>query len=295
MTSNYERGQLNAMLADNSFQLASLEQSDNLQTDQLSTTSQTFAFFNNERFSDTSKRQALSYVTNTAALVSAVDDNVRVADSVLRPEHHGYKPVAYEHDVDQAQELLQSAGWSHDAEAWQDDGEPLQIEIATQDSGHYRQAARQLKQQWRDFGVAAEVAYYEPDELQDERIAPRDYDVLLFALALEPDPDVYAYWHSSQADEGRNVAQYDSQPADVNLEDGRTRTDPDLRAAKYETFQSIWSEDAPAIPLYQLQYTYVSRDQVDGVDTDTIMSTDHRYHNVADWSVNTEPKLRREL
>ena len=78
-------------------------------------------------------------------------------------------------------------------------------------------------------------------------------------------------WHSSQADvraENRlNLSEYQSDEVDQSLESGRTRIDPKLRAVKYEPFLEAWREDAPALALYQPQYLYIVRGNVDGLNT----------------------------
>ena len=77
--------------------------------------------------------------------------------------------------------------------------------------------------------------------------------MLLNAISLGLDPDVYAFWHSSHADPrsvGRlNFSNYFSQAADKSLDAGRYRLEPALRSAKYKPFLQALKDDNQALPL----------------------------------------------
>ena len=86
----------------------------------------------------------------------------------------------------------------------------------------------------------------------------RNFDVLMYELTLGADPDVYAYWHSSQASAtGYNFANYSNQSSDAALASARSRLEPDLRTAKYAQFVQQWLNDAPAVALYQVSSEYL--------------------------------------
>ena len=115
------------------------------------------------------------------------------------------------------------------------------------------------------------------------------YSALLYTISIGPDPDVYAYWSSTQADPRSsnrlNFSEYKSTVADVALEGGRTRQDPTVRALKYKPFLKAWQEDAPAIALYQPKILYISRGFVQGLDEHSINTDADRYYSVTNWAV----------
>ena len=107
--------------------------------------------------------------------------------------------------------------------------------------------------------------------------------------ATNPDPDVFAFWHSSQADSRSatrlNFSEYKSAVADKALEGGRTRSEEVARAAKYKPFLDAWQQDTPALALYQPRYLYVVRDTLYGLNPTSMNSGADRFNNVENWMV----------
>lgn len=293
MVEAYNGGELSSMVAGSDFQESVIDV-DSSHVRSLQTTTQVFNFINTDRVEDVATRRALTGVVDTRQVVEEMDGNFTPADSPLRPEHLGYSSLDTHKTLNEARELLIEAGWEEVDGGWEQDGERLSLEFVTQSRQQYEAAASSVASQWRELGVEVEVHDYSSSDLQQDIIAPRDYDALIFGVEIGPDPDVYTYWHSSQTVEnGRNLSQYVSEVADINLEDGRTRTDEELRAAKYQAFQEEWLADAPALPLYRSNYYHVQREQVLGADVEQVMSTEHRFHDVENWTIDTEPVLRR--
>ena len=118
----------------------------------------------------------------------------------------------------------------------------------------------------------------------------RNFDVLLYELAIGADPDVYAYWHSSQVGQtGYNFSGYSNQTVDASLASARARLEADLRSAKYKVFVQQWQEDAPGIALYQPVLEYVSSNAADTVKPNsTLVMESDRYANVQYWTITTD-------
>ena len=117
----------------------------------------------------------------------------------------------------------------------------------------------------------------------------RDYDAILYGISIGVDPDVFAYWHSSQADPRAtnrlNFSNYKSAVADRALEAGRSRVDVALRAAKYTPFLQSWSTDAPAQILYQPRFLYITNGQLFGFEPKTMNVAADRFNNVHNWKI----------
>jgi ABC-type transport system substrate-binding protein len=139
------------------------------------------------------------------------------------------------------------------------------------------------------LGVKAQVSYFGRDELQGSVIANHDYDVLLYGISIGVDPDIYAYWDSSQASitsQGHlNLSEYKSAAADQAVEGGRTRADEAIRAVKYKTFLTQWVKDLPAMPLYQPNNLYITRGQVFNYERKSANAPADMYYGVNDWMV----------
>lgn len=256
-------------------------------------TSQVMVFFKNtnEIFKDTKVRQALSYAINTKKVLSVVDRPVIPSDSPLLKSQIGYDKniVQKTSDISVAGKLLDEAGWKMGAKNLRyKNGKPLTFVLTTQSNSVYNSVSSELKKQWRKIGVDVEISPQKDTELQST-LAVHNYDVLLYGIAQGPDPDVFAYWHSSQADlrspNHLNFSEYSNPVADKSLEGGRTRSDPAVRAIKYRPFLEAWSNDAPAIALYQPRYLYVVRDPLFNFDQTNMNNGADRYNNIANWMI----------
>lgn len=118
------------------------------------------------------------------------------------------------------------------------DGIPLRFTVTTTKDSQYEIAAKYLADSWRKIGVDASVSVIDTTNpsvnfIQDT-LQPRNFDVLVYELIIGADPDVYAYWHSSQAGmSGYNLSNYSNPIADATLSSARSRTE--LTFAKRNT------------------------------------------------------------
>ena len=116
----------------------------------------------------------------------------------------------------------------------------------------------------------------------------RSYDAVIHGISIGNDPDVYAYWHSSQTENGGlNYSNYKSKEADLSLEAGRTRQTDTQRALKYKPFLKAWQADTPAIAMFRPRIYYVTRGPVYGLDEHILNIDADRYYSVTQWQINT--------
>jgi peptide/nickel transport system substrate-binding protein len=131
------------------------------------------------------------------------------------------------------------------------------------------------------------------DELEQSYIRTRQYQMLLYGLNLGGDPDVYAFWHSSQTkDPGLNLSNYVSNDADRALEAGRIKQDVAIRKAKYHAFLKAWNADTPAVVLYEPTYRYGVADTARGMDDGLLVEQNDRFYNVHQWTILTDKRHR---
>ena len=236
-------------------------------------------------------RQALVYATNVPSVVNSLPDAVLVADSPLLRGQIGYdaKLVQYGYDKPRAEKILTKDGWKMQTSGIRHkESTDLTIRLVAQSTPRLKLVAEQLKQAWGAVGVDVSVNLLDESEIQNA-IHTRDYDVLLYGISIGADPDVFPYWHSTQADPRSgsrlNFSDYASDIADSALEAGRSRSDPTLRTAKYKPFLQAWQADAPAIALYQPRFTYITNTPVFGFDTVEINAAGDRLEDVANWQI----------
>lgn len=242
---------------------------------------------------DAKVRQALQAGTDTKDVREAVGYDV---PELSLPFVNGQlsgddapQPVAY--DEAKAKSLLDQAGWKSAAgQSVRQNaaGQQLELNIVTVKDPTYEKVLERLAGQWRRLGVKVTTDIKDPtsQSFVQSILQPRAYDVLLYKLVIGADPDVYAYWHSSQASRlGYNFANYRSTTADEALSSARARSETDLRNEKYKAFAEQWLKDAPAIGLYQsvLQYVYRPSVQPD-INSGGTPSESDRYSNIRYWS-----------
>ena len=191
-------------------------------------------------------------------------------------------------------QLLDQAGWKADASGERvKNGQPLEFHVVTsQTITQYSLTAEFLQKEWAKIGIKVLITYPPSDDDLQTTIANHDYDSLLYGINIGVDPDVFAFWDSSQASvtsQGHlDLSEYKSTAADQAIEAGRTRSDPTIRAIKYKSFLSAWSQDAPALALYQPNFLYISRGPVFNYEHSALNSSVDRFDNVADWEIRQQ-------
>lgn len=260
-------------------------------------TSAAMLFMNTTRplLADVKMRTALINATNVADISSLLNYPTTPVRSPILKDEIGYDEtqVQQPYKPDVVNNALTELGWTwNEGEPYRKkDGKELTLQFVSENTAEYSRFAEEIQKQWAQFGIKTEVVLENPDEIGTTSLADKNYDVLLYAINIGPDPDVYVYWHSSQAKPdakpGFNFSQYSSSKADQSLEDGRSRSDPTLRAIKYKPFLEAWKTDVPAIGLHQPRVAYTTNSPVYNLETMTINTVADRYRNVHNWQITT--------
>ena len=278
----------------------SLSAADNIKSKQYSTkhwllNKGVYLLMNNrsQTLQDARVRRALRYATDTSSIRATVGDNVARLDTPILQSQIAQKlPAVPDYSLDKAKALLKEAGWTYNQGQWKGkDGRPLAVAVTTSSGrDEYKKIVDALKQQWSKLGVDVQLREIDTSSTTTSFVQsvlqPRDYDALLYELEIGADPDVFAYWHSSQASaSGYNFANYSNRTVDNDLVGGRSRTNSALRAAKYIQFVNQWLNDAPAIGLYQSVGSYVLNNGASIVEPRGSLNTmNDRYADVTTWS-----------
>lgn len=254
-----------------------------------------YAFLNEESdlLSDVNVRKALRYGTNVKEIRQKLGDGVvPLSLPYTNDQLSDASGIAEEtYDVEKAKQLLDEAGWKLEGNIRKKDGRELRLSVITAKDEDYTKALETLIGQWRQLSVIVDdrvVDTADPTQgFAQSVLQQRAYDVLLYQIILGGDPDVYEYWHSSQAvARGRNLSNYTNAVADDILSSARSTNNQSLRDAKHISFAKEWVKDAPAIGLYQVTEQYVYSKSVRGIDTtQTLIVPENRYYNVSYWTV----------
>ncbi len=257
-----------------------------------------YAFFNTSSplLKDASLRRALLAGTDTALLKKSVapyapELNVPfIPSQINEPQSFSYFAP---HNTAAAESQLTKLGWKLASDGIRKKGQqPLALRIVINKESHYSALARELARQWKALGVEVTVVEFEQQAggqgFAQSILQPRAYDVLINELIIGADPDVFAYWHSSQANpSGLNFSNYSNKIADDNLVSARQRDEISLRNEKYKAFAKVWSQDVPAIPLYQSTVLYAHTKKTRTFEDNVVMpSPTDRLADVSYWTAD---------
>lgn len=256
-----------------------------------------YALFNTRKplLTDVKIRKALQLAIDTTKVRQELALSVPAMDLPLTNRQLGSAaPHADAYDINRAATLLNETGWVLDGTVRKKDGKELVLSVVTV-QGQNEKVLESIVSQWRQIGVVATTSVYDPTDVTQrfvqDTLQARNYDVLIYPLSIGGDPDVYAYWDSSQAvSSGYNFSNYSNSVSDDALSSARSRVEPELRKAKYLAFSRQWLADVPAIGLYQSVLYYAHSKSVTSFDDmNSLVSSENRYSDVLYWSASTRP------
>lgn len=240
-------------------------------------------FFNgdkNKQLADKNIRLALRSALDRDSLAELASDGVyKRADGPILPSSPAYNPAVSPAPYDPAGAASILSGKS------------ISLTITVVDYGNNLAVAQAIKDYWEKAGVKVELKSVSAEQAVD-LVKSRDFEALLYGQVVGGDPDVYAFWHSSQSGaSGLNLAGYRNEQVDKLLAEARGSSNLEDRMAKYRQFQEIINTDVPAIFLYSPTYTYIHRKSIKGFSGDVLIKPADRFSDVADWYVRTKKKL----
>lgn len=246
-----------------------------------------FAFLNttSPMLNNVATRQAIQRGIDMSAVRSVLGDEYPLNYPILKSQIElSEYPALPEYNLEAAKATIANAGLA---------GRTLRL--ATTNSGYFPELAAMLKTQLENLGFNVDLDISNPgQEFFVNVIRQRNYDILLYEVELGADPDLFAYYHSSQASAtGLNLSNYASPLVDDLILGARTSMDEAARVQKYETFLTRWVNDVPAIGIYQSSLVYYFNKNVRAFSEDDrlVYATD-RFVDVEYWAVNKATKNR---
>lgn len=194
-------------------------------------------FFNtaNPLLSDKTMRQALAYAIDKS---NFRDSRALTPISPLSWAHNTLVK-SYDYNPERARTLFKQV---------KSDQQAKTLTIATIPS--LLGTAEKIAANWREV-LGIEVV------VQVAVGVPENFQALVAAQEIPPDPDQYSMWHSTQKE--TNITRYNNPRVDKLLEDGRRTLDQEKRRRIYLDFQRFLAEDLPVIFLYHPNTYTISR------------------------------------
>jgi peptide/nickel transport system substrate-binding protein len=219
------------------------------------------------KFDDDRVRRALTLALDRETIAEVVYEGLAVlATGPFPPISWAFNPDVrpLPYDPEQARRLLAEAGWQDtDGDGWLDRegaifefeflgraGDPVHAMVIELAMEHYRQIGVRLNPlflEWGDF-----VSRLDPPR--------RAFEAFFLGFTVAVDPDVYIYYHSSQAEWGFNDTNFVDARVDQLIEAGRQEMDLEARRAIYWELHELLNELQPvSFMLYVESVIGISR------------------------------------
>lgn len=247
-----------------------------------------FFNFNNSLFQNKDLRKALNLAIDRNYLVQEIFKNQAFPlTTPISPNFFGYTEIKQNVDISQAQQIINQIKNSKNGP------KEIKFNLYLSDTEELIKVANYLKDSWQKIGVEITINPLPLSDLQKNIIQSRDYDALLFGEVINQDPDLFAFWHSSQVnDPGLNLSMYKNPDLDKLLEEVRQISNQDTRKQDLEKIQTILFNDSPAIFLYNPFYLYLLPNKVKGIDFIISNLPSERYNNINNWYLFTKRILK---
>ena len=237
--------------------------------------------------------QAMMLAVNKPQIVADVfDGHASIIDGPVLPTMEGFNASSTPSDTfapDQANTLLDKAGWTlNDSGIRTKKNTTLEFSLTVPQVSSLIATANMLQQEMKAIGVQIDINIVQPNDIANDVIKTRNYQMILYGNVLKQSPDLFAFWHSSEKFyPGLNLALYGNKQVDSLLEDIRQNPDQTQRDQDLAKVQQLITNDQPAIFLYSPKYLYVAPMHFGGFDQSMISYPADRFSSVSSWYLKT--------
>jgi peptide/nickel transport system substrate-binding protein len=225
-------------------------------------------------FSDARVRRAMTMMLDRASIVRGLyRGSARVISGPWAPDSPAYDadvaPLPF--DPAMAARLLDEAGWIRPGGGGtrEKDGRRFEFDLLVSAGSEVgRQIDEMLASELAKAGVTARVRAMEWAAFV-EKVDSGDFEAASLAWsAVDPNPDPYFYWHSSQcAPAGINDGCYANPAADALMVQAREEMDTGRRVEILHRLHRILRDEAPALFVVNASQKYAFRKRVRGLTT----------------------------
>ena len=260
-------------------------------------------FFNqnqNLALQDGKVREALdAAVDRNAILAVALDGKGNVSQGPVSFLSSDIQPASSTASLELANRILDNNGWrinsSSSIRQKKIKNTPVDLEftLTVPQVSFLVDTAKELQAEWLKAGIKVDINLIPLEQTANDIIKNRNYQAILFGNVLNPDSDLFAFWHSSQRFyPGLNLSLYNNAKADRLMTDIRQNPDASLREKELSELQALIPNDHPVIFLYSPYYLYFTRKDIYGVSSGLIDEPADRFQNVSEWYLKTARVLK---
>jgi peptide/nickel transport system substrate-binding protein len=234
-------------------------------------------------------RRALAMCIPVESVVNDLyHGTARAMSGPFTPDEWAFNPTVpvIRHDVEAARQLLATAGWlDHDGDGILDrEGKKFRISIISiTGSATGTQVVQMIQSELKKAGIALDIQPME-GAAAIQRILGGSFDSAYLSWDLDPDPDQYIAFHSSQAPpRGQNFVFYSNPVADRLMEQARREIDMSKRKDLYWKLHEVLADDQPYTWIVQVSAKWGVNKRVRGVTASRGLGYFLWYPGEFDW------------
>jgi len=208
--------------------------------------------------------EILDIATNKQAIIDTIFfGDAELLNSPIASHFIGYEKSLNEnlYDLNLAKDKLKDLGYVDKdgdgiLEKWNGKTKTdLEFSLLLPSNNELIHLADMIKKDWEQLGVRVNLQIVPLQELYKDYLKTRNYDALLFGETYTINPDLYYFWHSSQADDlGLNLSVYKNVAVDAILEINHNTSDKEQIEKNLKELQELLFIDRPAIFLNNPNY-----------------------------------------
>ena len=241
-------------------------------------------------------RRALTMCVDLKTIINGLyHGTARAMTGPFTPDQWAYNPTvpAVEFDPEGAKRILASVGWlDTDGDGILDhDHKPLKLDMIFIAGNATTTSFVQLYQaELKRIGIQINILPLDASTAF-QRVLAGNYQAAYLGWSLDPDPDPFQLFHSSQwPPHGQNVVFYKNPLADQLIEQGRTIFDRSKRQAIYRRLHEVLADDQPYTWTMQVSVKWAINKRVRNVKESKLWGLFQWYPGELEWWLEPSKK-----
>ena len=250
----------------------------------------------NPLLGDKRVRRALAMCIPTDAVINDLyHGTARAMSGQFTPDEWAYNPTVpvIRYDPEGAKAILTSLGWTDkDGDGVLEKGNrTFEFDLlALSGSATGKQLVQMVQAEMKKVGIKVDVVILD-GATAIQRVLNGNYEAAYLGWDLDPDPDPFALFHSSQfPPHGQNFVYYASAEADRLIDAARRELDQSKRKDLYWKLHEVLSQDQPYTWVVQASAKWGINKRVRGVETSPGYGLFLWYPGELGWWLATAPQ-----
>lgn len=226
-----------------------------------------------------------SVLANDTGLVKRIGGDYAFLPSGPMPYHSDY-----EQTIPQSVNLETKGFKKNAAGIYMRGTTPLSLTLSTLDNPELTTITDYVAQKLTAAGIDTQVQIFQPQDMEQEILAKRNYEGLVFGYTAGTPLDLYAFWHSSQRSyPGLNITGYQDSTVDTLLAQLIKESDIEKQQGITGEIIKQINKDHPAVFLYNPADLFISKRNVSGNIPNRVLAENYdRFNNIANWYTHTD-------